>query len=247
MIRDGKSDALYDDSSPRLQATIIEQRFVERAQQLNQTLGQFKRILATNDHGVTHEARGDTGYVEASLEFDRAKTTGTFGFDWDAKDRRWRLYGFYIDIPKALRGQVPAPELVKPKREAPSDVVALVKAMLEDIRYDRAGQVWDRAHPEFQQVISRERFIDLVAKRKREMGNFVKVIDLTKTGRNEREKDKKKSWVTAVLEFEHATTTGTFDFRTEEGDPTGTWKLSKFKIDIPEPAVPERPASRPGG
>ena len=237
MIRDGKAAELYEQASPHLQNRMIETRFIEKATQVNQTLGSFRRILSTHDQGITDEPTARTGYVEASLEFERASTTVTLGFEWDPAASRWRLLSFHYDIPKDLRGQVPAPELVKPPREAPSKVVELTREMLEDIRDGKATEVYARAHKDFKKAIDLERFLELIRKREREMGTYKQIIDFTKTGKNDRGLEK-HAWVTAVIEYTRATTTGTFDFIDDDGEG---WRLSKFKIDIPAPVVPVRP------
>ncbi len=238
MIRDGHHAELYAQASPHLQNRMIEYRFIEKCTLVNNTLGSFRRILSTHDQGMTDEPTARTGFVEASLEFERASTTVTLGFEWDPAASRWRLLSFHFDIPKNLRGQVPAPELVKPPREAPSEVVELTKKMLEEIRDGKAPEVYARAHGDFKKAIDLDRFLELIRKREREMGPYKQIIDFTKTGKNERGREK-KAWVTAVIEYTRATTTGTFDFIDDDED--GIWQLSKFKIDIPPPTVPARP------
>jgi hypothetical protein len=243
MIRDGKGEQLYTDADPQLQGRMIEQRFLEKCTLINQTLGAFKDIKSTHDHGIDDSSSGRTGYVSARLQFERAETTVSLGFKWDAAADRWRLLSFHFDIPEALRGNVPAPELAKPKREAPSEVVELTRTTLQRLAEGKVADVYAGAHPYFKSAVTLDRFVELVEKRTREMGKFVRIIDFTKTGKNERVANQ-HAWVTAVIEYTRATTTGSFDFINDDG----TWRLSTFKIDIPPPEVPTRPEldSEPG-
>src|SRR5688572_16761798 len=187
-IRDGKADEVYEQTSPELQGRIVENRFLEKAAQINQTLGEFKGIKSTHDHGIDDSSSGRTGYVSARLEFARAETTVSLGWKWDDEAQRWRLLSYHFDIPQELRGQVPAPELAKPKREAPSEVVELTRTTLERIRDGKAAEVYAGAHKVFKGSVDLQRFLDLIDKRTREMGKFVRIIDFTKTGKNERER-----------------------------------------------------------
>ena len=111
----------------------------------------------------------------------------SLGWKWDPEAQRWRLLSYHVDIPKELRDEVPAPELTKPKREAPSEVVELTRTTLERIRDGKAAEVYAEAHDIFKGSVDLQRFLDLIDKRTREMGKYVRIIDFTKTGKNERE------------------------------------------------------------
>lgn len=241
-IRDGKAHDLYWESSPRVRKAITEETFVSRATTLNQSLGEFQEVLGTDGAVVNDKPQGRTGYVRATLKFARAKTTGSFSWHYDPGENgekgRWRLFGYYVEVPEALAIDVKTSARAKARSEAPAEVLAMVDTILADMRDGRINEVYDAAHATFRDTVSRERFLESHLLRQREMGSYVRVLDPTSHGRDS---DNKKAWVTAVLEFSRKQTIGTLDFW-KEGD---AWQLSRFVIQIPEPTIPRRPGVAP--
>lgn len=236
-IRDVNADQLYDSASPRTRRAMTQASFVERAERVNTTLGQFVEVLATNGAVINDKPQGRTGYVRASLKFSRGTTTGSFSFHWDRTEKRWQLFGYYVEIPPELVAASEQSEAERARSEAPAEVIALTKQIFVDLRNGKVREVYDAAHPDFKSTVPYDQFEARFEIRQREMGSFVYILDLTKTGKNESDS---KAWVTAVLEYSKAQTTGTLDFWNTDG----TWRLAKFHVAIPEPQIPRRPAPR---
>lgn len=236
-IRDVRADELYDTASPRTRRAMTQASFIERAERVNTTLGQFQKVLGTDGAVINDKPQGRTGYVRASLEFSRGTTTGSFSFHWDDEEKRWQLFGYYVEIPPDLVADSEQTEAARARSEAPAEVIALAKQIFIDLSNHKVREVYDAAHPEFKTTHAFEQFEARFHIRQREMGSFVHILDLTTTGKNESDS---KAWVTAVLEYSKAQTTGTLDFWNTDG----TWRLRKFHITIPEPQVPRRPAPR---
>lgn len=243
-IRDGKASELYWQASPRVRKAITEDTFVERATHLNQSLGEFREILGTDQAVINDKPQGKTGWVRVSLQFARARTTASFSWHWDPAahggEGRWRLFGYYVEIPPEMAIDYKKSARAKARSEAPAEVLAMVDAILSDMRDGKVAEVHAAAHETFRETVSFQQFDTRHKVRQREMGSYVRMLDATSHGRDE---DSKKAWVTAVLEYTKTQTIGTLDFW-KDGD---TWKLSRFVIQIPEPTIPRRPTLEDDG
>src|SRR5690606_22782815 len=105
-----------------------------------------------------------TGRARASLVFDRGKASSHFSFH--RVDDTWRLLGFNIDIPDHLRQEAASRSETKAVRiEAPAEVHALVRRVLERVRDGDSGAIYDEAAPTFRQSIARDTFLELQQQR----------------------------------------------------------------------------------
>ena len=83
-----------------------------------------------------------------------------------------------------------------------------------------------------------ESFQHLLDSHRSEMGNFIRVLAVISSAQNA---NKDRARVHALLQYEKAKTTGTFEFM-----HIGTeWKLYGFKVVVPEPLVPTDPSILP--
>lgn len=252
MISSGQSSELYEESSPRMRKAYSENTFVERATEINQTLGNFKEVTGTSDAVIHDRAQGKTGWVRASLRFEKndkvIKATGSFSWHWDPTCERedqkkkgcWRLFGYYVELPPKIAATRPDwSQFESAHSEAPAEVVAMVRDILGKLRDGKLREVYDAADPSFRTTVPFEQFEARAKVRAREMGSYEHILDITSSGKDE---ESHKAWVTAVIEYSKAQTTGTMDFWNTDG----TWRLSRFMIAIPEVQIPRRPPPPPG-
>ncbi len=252
MISNGQFSELYEESSPRMRKAYSENTFVGRGTEINQTLGTFKEVTGTSDAVIHDRAQGKTGWVRASLRFDKngkvTKATGSFSWHYDRSCERegqkkkgcWRLFGYYIELPPGIAAQrTNWSQFERARAEAPAEVVAMVRDILGKLRDGKLREVYDEADPSFRTTVPFEQFEARARVRAREMGTYEHILDITSSGKDE---EAHKAWVTAVIEYSKAQTTGTMDFWNTDG----TWRMSRFMIAIPEVQIPRRPPPLPG-
>jgi len=83
-----------------------------------------------------------------------------------------------------------------------------------------------------------ESFQHLLDSHRSEMGNFVRVLAVISSAQNEAHD---RSRVQALLQYEKAKTTGTFEFMRIGSE----WKLYGYKVVVPEPLLPPEPVGPP--
>lgn len=245
-IRDGNksSTELYYDSSPRFRDTMVRTRFLELTSRVNQTLGEFKEVLATYDPAVTEGPQGKTGHVTVSLLFENGKTRGSFSFHF--YDGKWRLLGLSIDIPEDLDDESfkPLYEFNKARNEASGEIIDIMNTTLELVRAGDGAKIYDGSGERFKGAITRERFLERLTLQKELLGEFTRILHITHSWESG---TKNRASVTCVLEFEKgkikSKAEAWFEFERTMAD--GPWELFKFIIKMPEPVVPRRP-KKPG-
>jgi len=251
MIRDGraKQEALYEEASPRFQDTIAKPRFLALCNRINQTLGEFKKVASTYDPVNTTGPDGKTGNVTVTLEFvkldEKVKATGSFSFHfWAGK---WRLLGLYVEIPKEIDDEGWGPEVTKARGEASAAVLERITTILKRASAGEGAALYDEASTDFKQSVTKKRFLEILAKQKENLGDFVRVLYITHTWQST---EQNHANVVAVLEYDRARnpekpkivkTEGRLEFITENG----VWRLAKYKVVMPEPEVPRRPDPGP--
>lgn len=254
MIRDGrqKQDALYDSASPRFQDMIVKPRFLDLCARINQTLGAFKQVASTNDPVTTDGPDGKTGNVTVTLEFrndldEKVIATGSFSFHfWEGE---WRLLGLYVEIPEEIEDEGWGPEVTKARGEASAEVLERITTILRRASSGDGAALYDEASEGFKRTITeKQRFLEILAKQKENLGDFVRVLYITHTWQSA---EQNHANVVAVLEYDRARnpenpeivkTEGRFEF-IKENDTT--WRLFKYKVVMPEPEIPRRPSPGP--
>lgn len=252
MIRDGRKTQgdLYDSASPRFQDMIVKPRFLDLCARINQTLGAFKKVESTHDPVVTDGPDGKTGNVTVTLEFrdlqdKKVVATGSFSFHF--LDGEWRLLGLYIEIPEEIHDAGWGPELIKARGEASAEVLERITKILQRASDGDGAALYDETSEGFKRSIEKQRFLEILARQKESLGDFVKVVYITHTWQNQ---EQNRANVVAVLEYDKARnpehphivkTEGRLEF-IKEGT---TWRILKYKVVLPEPEVPRRPGPSP--
>ena len=94
-VREGRADQVHEGASPVFKGSVTLEEFKGVLQSHRAELGNFVRVL-----GIISSAQSpdrDRARVQAVLEYERGKTTGTFEFM--RLDAAWRLLGFKVVIP----------------------------------------------------------------------------------------------------------------------------------------------------
>ena len=231
MMRDGKAEQVYREASPHFQQLMIADRFLEFASDINQTLGGFRRLMATKLISSISRPSGNTRRVKATIEFDNGQTTGTFSYHWH--EQQWKLLRISIDLPEHLARQVIGrAETRAARKEAPKRVYDLAESVLELDRDGKVEQLWREASPTFQSSIDLQTFVDVQEERRRVLGNYVRILDTLKSARTA---SRKQATVAAVVQYEKARATVTLGFIRMDG----TWRLAHYKVVMPPLRLPQ--------
>jgi hypothetical protein len=229
-VSDGQAAAVYEAAAPRFRDALLRERFVDMAQAIRQTLGPYQGVVEVRSASRHRGRTALTARVITTLAFAAGRTRGAFSFQH--LQGRWQLLGMTVDIPEPLVQQARRATLAREPTAAPAEVLALVPGLLATLRDGNLEEVYAAASPLFKQSVELETFRELLAGRKRVLGGFRRVLDITSSSLNP---SRTQARIYAALEYEHAKTTGTFEFILA---PTG-WQLLAFKISVPEPLLPE--------
>lgn len=260
LVEMGKGPAIiaqvYEHASPRFQELVKKERFIDDMMDLYATNGKFREITAINETLVTTGPTGRVGRVGLTASFERGISRGSISFHWDKGE--WKLLGIGMEIPDnleitQLERQKRVAACINDKGEDVSDqrskcdVRDAAETILEMIRDNRAGEVWDGANDIFKQQESRPRFIQIQEEQRQVLGNWKRILNVTDA--------RAIAGLTAtfdlVCEFERSSGVRVeFDFtRTSKFE---RWKLARFKVTLPmprpyemqvDPLVPPSPAS----
>jgi hypothetical protein len=228
-LRDGHAREVYRNASIRFQEVVLEETFVEQMADMNRTLGEFEEISAVLDTEINRGPGGRTGRVDARLEYATGATKGSMAFRWEGG--KWKMLGIFVDVPK---GVAPATEAEREARvKGPADELrAVAQQILEQSARGDIDTIWNQAALGFQQSIALPNFREIESDRRKVLGPFRRILDVTSARTNP---SRTGASLQLLIEFEKATITGTFEF-TKIDD---TWKLTFFKLVLPLPRVPE--------
>ena len=236
-IRDGKVEQVYREASPRFHQLMILDRFRDLSSDINQTVGAFRRLLATKLVESVSGPGGTTRRVKATIEFDKGKTTGSFSFHWH--EQRWKLLRIGIDLPEELANEVMSrSEIRAARKEAPKEIYDLAEHILEMERDGKTQEIWQNASTTFQQSIDEKTFTDVQNERRRVLGSYVRVLDTLKSARNA---SRRKATVVAVAQYEEAKATVTLGFIKLDD----AWKLAHYKVVMPPLRISQPPEEPP--
>lgn len=230
----GEAEEVYDGASFRFKQTLLVDKFVDMVDQMHQTLGTFVRVADVIDVDRAVTVAGMTARVQLELEFVHATTTGEMSFHRDRRGE-WKLLGMSVQIPPPLQDAAAAAQREDRRLKAPDEVIQQFNRILDAVREGKAAEIHGWASPSFQQSRTVESFQHLLDAHRAEMGNFVQVLAVISSAQNA---DKDRARVHALLQYEKAKTTGTFEFMRIGGE----WKLYGFKVVVPEPLLPPEPA-----
>ncbi len=236
-LNDGKAEKVYEDASFRFKQTLLVDKFVDMADQMRQTLGKWVAVTEVIDVDRAATVAGMTARVELELEFEEASTVGEMSFHRDKKGE-WRLLGMSVQIPQELQPRADAAEREYKRLKAPDEVIEQFNQILDAVREGKAAAIHERASPSFREQRSVEQFQHLLDSHRSEMGDFVRVLAVISSAQNA---NKDRARVHALLQYQKAKTTGTFEFMRVGPE----WKLYGFKVVVPEPFVPADPSILP--
>ncbi len=94
-VREGRAAEVYERASPGFKSSVSAEGFAATLRSHHASLGNFVRVLK-----IISSAQGRDGYqasVQALLEYEKGKTTGTFEFM--RIGQTWRMFGFKVVIP----------------------------------------------------------------------------------------------------------------------------------------------------
>lgn len=228
-VRDGHAREVYRDASIRFQEVVLEETFVEQMADMNRTLGAFEEISAVLDTEINRGPGGRTGRVDARLEYATGSTKGSMAFRWEGG--KWKMLGIFVDVPKNV---APATQAQREARvKGPQDELrAAAQKILEQSARGEIDAIWNQAALGFQQSIALPNFRETEADRRKVLGPFRRILDVTSARQNP---SRTGASLQLLIEFEKATITGSFEF-TKIDDQ---WKLTFFKLVLPLPRVPE--------
>ncbi len=226
----------YEESSLLLRESRLLASFVDRAERLTKTLGAFQAVESVEDVEIHNSIRGKTVRVEYELRFSNGIVTpGEMSYVLDNKGKE-RLLGYSIRVPMMLAGKVQLIDAETKRIVAPAEVRNLLIEILEDTAKGLGDAIYDQASPPFKESSSKSQFQKTLAGIRKELGLYQHVLEFTKSDHNA---GKTRAKLTAILQYEKARTTGTFEFIRVENEEE--WRLLRFKVLIPAPLLPERP------
>ncbi len=228
-LRDGRADDVYRASSIRFQEVVREDTFVAQMADMNRTLGPFEEISAVLDTELNRGPGGRTGRVDLRLDYGAGPTKGSMAFRWESG--AWKMLGIFIDVPPDVAP--PTQEQREARVKGPQEELrAAAQQILELSARGEAEAIWQGAALGFQQSIALPNFQQTEADRRKVLGPFRRILDVTSARQNP---SGTGASLTLLIEFERATITGSFEF-TKIDD---AWKLTFFKLVLPLPRVPE--------
>lgn len=230
-LRDGKSREVYKDASIRFQEVVLEDTFVEQMDDMNRTLGAFMEISAVLDTEVNRGPGGRTGRIDVRLEYATGPTKGSVTFRWETG--RWKMLGIFIDVPTEIAATAGTEANRKARVKGNEEELrAVAQRILEHSAKGEVDEIWNEAALGWQQSIALVNFRQTEADRRRVLGPFRRILDVTSATQNP---SRTSASLQLLIEFEKATITGSFEF-TKVHD---VWKMTFFKLVLPLPRVPE--------
>jgi hypothetical protein len=225
LLRDGKAQKVYDQSSARLQQTLLIDKFLDLIDRMNATMGPFRRAGEVHALDRAASVAGMTARIVLELEFENGTTMGQLSFH-RGQDGAWRLLGLSVDIPPDLQEKADALAAQEARLRAPDEVIDLVHSILQGVREGRAAEVHEGASPVFKGSVTLDEFKNVLQSHQAELGNFVRVLAIISSAQSP---DRDQARVQALLEYEKGKTTGTFEFMRIDA----SWRLLSFKVIIP--------------
>ncbi len=222
-LRDGKAAAVYVDCSPRMQETIREDRFIATMNDMNNTLGKYVEIAAINETFVTSGPQGRIGRVSLTVEFANTRTRGSISFQ--KIDKKWKLLGIAMEVPKDLPISTNQKELYN----LPRELVPMGTEILKLSSQSADDEIWQRATESFRQRGTRDAFVAVQQTRRDTLGKFLRVLVVQ--DKLALSTDSLSATFVALCQFERANASATIGFERRLVDTP--WQMSSLKIVLP--------------
>jgi len=235
---------VYEHASPRFQEMVRKERFVDDMIDLEATVGKFREVTAINGTLVTSGPGGRVGRLSITAVFANGVCRGSISFHFD--QGQWKLLGVGLELPPDLKiTQKQREQRVAackdPSNRKTCDVRDRVETILEQLRDDKAGDVWDQASPVFQQQESRASFVELQQEHSIVLGAYDRVLRVTEARINI---GGTSATYDCVVEFDRSSGVRVV-FGFERAAKTQPWILNSFKLVVPMPRVDDAaPATR---
>lgn len=239
-------EALYREASPRFQRILINDKFLDLADRIHQTLGGFQRIVDVVEVERTSTIAGRATRVVVVLDFARGRTRGEVSFLLDEKADQERLLGVSIDIPEHLVAHSRELEFAA-RLAAPPEVLEAVERIARLLEEGKVREIHGAASEAFKRTVSEVALAELTERYEDELGDFVKLVSIVTSAQSG---NRDRARVQALLEYQKRRTTATFEFQQVDD----TWQLLAFQVVVPEPLSPrsgpppepdERPSDEP--
>jgi hypothetical protein len=244
-ISSGKAgiEEVYEKSSPRFQEVWLKERFVDLMLDLNATNGKFREITAINETIVSTGPTGRMARVGLTALYEQGLTRGSMSFHYD--QNKWKFLGVGIEVPESVKitqaereKRVAACIDDKGKdvsdQRAKCDVRDAAETILEMIRDNKVGEVWDNASDIFKQQETRANFIRIHDDMRGPLGAYKRLLTVTEA--------KSIGGLTAyfdvVAEFEKSSGVRVV-FNFSRPSRTAKWQLRSLKIVVPMPRPDE--------
>ena len=239
----GAIEEVYEKSSPRFQEFVLKERFVDLMLDLNATNGKFQEITAINDTSVGAGPTGRWARVGLTALYEHGITKGSISFHFD--QGKWKLLGVGVEVPSSVK----ITEAEREKRvaaclddkghdvsdqRAKCDVREAAETILEMIRDDKIGEVYDNASDIFKQQETRTNFIRIHEEMRAPLGAYKRLLNVTEA--------KSIGGLTAffdcVVEFEKSSGVRVV-FNFSRPSKTAKWQLRSLKVVVPMPRPDE--------
>jgi hypothetical protein len=257
-LSNGSAALVYEESSPRFQENVREERFVDDMTDMTTTLGRFREITAINKTLVTTGPTGEIGRVSMTAAFDKGVCPTAISFHYHDGD--WKFLGINLDLPPDLKiTQAQREQRVAackdPMDPKTCELHRLADSILARLRDGKAAEVWDGGDDLFKKQETRDKFIQIQDDHARHLGAYKRILDVTEAKRSKStariggQLQLVDSATFEVLaEFEKSSGVRTV-FGFERNSETKPWLLHSFKIVVPMPrpedAGPATPGSHP--
>ncbi len=238
---DESAEKAYNESAFLFQEASLPTSFVDRADRLTQVLGKFDAIERVEEVETLDSIRGKTARIRYLVRFRHEKSSEAVttpveisylqSASESGAERKWRLLGFDVSVPKALESKVKLIDSEYDRIKAPQEVVDLIDQTLLAIENGKGAEVREQASRPFQESTTAAGFATTLERYKKELGPYKRRLKIHSSGQNAA---KARARVHVLLQFEKSKTSGNFEYIKTDG----VWRLLHLKILIPEPLFP---------
>ena len=227
-VSTGEADQVYDQAAPLLREHVTRARFLDVAQELRASLGEFREIITMPRAERFSGPSGRTARVRVTAAFEHGRARGQLSYH--LIDDRWLLLGFGLSSidrqgKELAVGPRPGP------LSAPPEVIAAVHQILEHTGKGDAGAIHAMAAQSFRDTISLAELTQVLAMRRGVLGELVEIRELTESQQN---RARTRSTVKARVAFRKRETQVTMRFLFLDG----AWRLTFYIVELPRPDIP---------
>jgi hypothetical protein len=235
-LRAGDYEQVYQEASPRYQEIVVESSFARLMADMNATLGAFKEIQSASVGDVIHGPSGTATTVSLVMTFEKSpKVRGAMSFHREGGE--WKLLGLTVELPPEIAKIETADDKRLARVAGDPIVVTSAIAVLTRLARGDAATVWkDAAEKPFKVSMSIDDLRAAEEVRKKEIGKFVKIVDVTS---NKQDPGGHGDALDVLAQYdgpEKTIISVHFDFA-RTGDDL-VWHLASYRPIMPGPRVP---------